>query len=73
MIKVDAINSNCAGVEIAGSREIVCLELMLVVTLLLKNNAMQEVDKKAIKNVLDLDPTSYEHLIEELTNTFNEL
>jgi hypothetical protein len=73
MIKVDAINSNCAGVEMTGSREIVCLELMLVVTLLLKNNVMREVDKKAIKNVLDLDPALYEHLLEELTDTFNEL
>lgn len=73
MIKVDAINGNCAGVEMTGSREIVCLELMLVVTLLLKNNVMREVDKKAIKNVLDLDPALYEHLLEELTDTFNEL
>ena len=73
MIKVDVINSNCAGAEMTGSREIVCLELMLVVTLLLKNNVMREVDKKAIKNVLDLDPTLYEHLLEELTDTFNEL
>lgn len=73
MIKVDAINGNCNSVEMTGSHEIVCLELMLVVTLLLKNNVITEVDKKALKNVIDLDPTLYEQLIESLIDTFNDL
>lgn len=73
MIKVDAINGNCNGVEMTGSREIVCLELILVVALLLKNNVIKETDKKALKNVLDLKPTLYEQLIENLIDAFNDL
>lgn len=73
MIKVDVINGNCDGVEMKGNRQIVCLELMLVVTLLLKNDVIREIDKKAIKDVLDLDPQLYDHLIEELTDIFNDL
>lgn len=55
VVKTDSAGNAYSGVEITGNSEIVRLELLLAITLLLKNNVIKDKDKKAIKNVLDLD------------------
>ncbi len=73
MIKVDTTNSAYNALEVHGQREIVCLELMLATAMLLKNDVIKDADKKALKNVLDLEPKLLDNLLQELIDTLNEL
>ena len=73
MIKVDVMKGKYSGAEIKGKRPVIRLELLLLVAYLLKNDVLKEVDKKAIKDLLDLDPQLYDSLLDELINTLNDL
>ena len=73
MIKIDSKNDKNSNVQVRGKREIVCLELMLVMIILIGNNVIQDKDKKALKNVLDLDTKSLENVLQNLKETLNEL
>lgn len=66
MIKVDAIGDKMTAVEFKGSHENISTELILIIASLLKNDLLEDKDKRAIINLLRCDKETVEHFVREL-------
>lgn len=58
MIKIETVNSDNPAIQIEGTNEVICTELLIVITKLIKNNMLKDEDRKIIQLIAGMDITS---------------